>query len=425
MSPGTSRQTGAVLLAGICLVLAWLALHAFRPSETGATSGSEDAQVDESTSTRTAPQTPTPGGLTNVPKTPAPRLELRSRPTPARTQELVDPPADYAPQMLTIDEIRHVLQSAGGPVNPENPQPRVGMTSRIDREIAALAGRVGPFGADYGTRLLATDDPHLRVLGAALLAKAMALDKAATADVADDDDLSVPMQVLEWLYDTGRGDAAVNLQESLLHKYAETDAIQNALLDGAFSEGGGRTALDLIRDVGGDDAIHDVCTALSEDPAQPYAIRMKSLLELRSSVEFDAFRERVRELAEDVDQTERWSAGIEQLARGLNGPAEVMRQAPTLSPATVTSFLIGENPQMLEDLALTCEYVATHADARVAQGTTAYLTQQISVFADRPLGEEPRAALTRIRRALAGISDAERLNHTPPRQGGPPPGANR
>lgn len=422
MSADTNKRAGAILLTGICLVLALLALHAFRPSDPGTTSGSEDARISEVPRPPAAAQTATPDRLTTRPGPPAQPIEPTSPPRPTRKRQLVPPPEDYVPKMLTIDEICHVLQSSERPVNPESPQPSVGITARINREIAALAGKVGPFGADYGTYLLAADDPHLRVLGAALLTKAMALDEAATADVVNDGDMSVPMQVLEWLNDTGSADAAISLQESLLHRYGETDSIQNALLDGTFSEGGGRAALDLIRASADSTMLQDVCTVLSEDPAQPYAVRMKSLLELRSCVKFDVFRERVKELSEEADETERWSAGIQQLARGLKGPAKVMRQAPTLSPATVTSFLIGEDPQMLEDLALTCEYVATHADARVAQGTTVYLTQQVSVFANRPLGEEPRAALTRIRNALVGISDAERLNPSPPGPGGPPPG---
>ena len=318
----------------------------------------------------------------------------------------------------------NAIRQAGNPDNgPEIlPDQPLSATAQLHNLVRRAKTETGPEAIDMGNQLLKAGEPLLRAAGAAILSEADALDAAKLDAIAADADRSVPMNVLGWLRDTGRGSLADSLYAQLRKQGMTSDAIIALINSGSLTGSGSRTALDMVSAGSSLEQAEPLYTSLSANQALDYAVRMKATLLLRDTMDFTGYRNEVNGMASTAtDEDPLWKEGISRLAKSIEGPAQIHEATPALVPSDIDEMLAREYPMMLEDIALRIEYVISHEGCRIKKGTAERLTSQLKKLQELPWSPEQQVSLRRLESAASQLPALEQEGQ-PPNLSPPPPG---
>jgi len=299
------------------------------------------------------------------------------------------------------------------------------MPAQINSFLEESQRSAGPEAVRLGEQLLASTNPVLRVAGLAVLSENDALTADMLRQIAEDEDLAVPINSLGWLRDTGNGNMADSLAALLnVHSFSSDNLID--LIDsGSVDSSGSRAALELLSgDLTAEEA-RDLFSSIGEDETHEYSVRMKATLLLRESLDFESFRSEVNQLQNQATSEDAlWQEGITRLATRLQGPAQVHEGTATLRASDVDELLAREYPMSLEDLAQHLESIVGQEDAYVEQGTADRLNERIDQLKKQPWTEDQQVSLTRIETIAAQLPALEQAeSEAPANATEPPPGA--
>lgn len=320
-------------------------------------------------------------------------------------------------------EPRSVAAGADPPrVAPAPDGPPSSMVAQLRRLVGQARGQIGPEAERMAVQLLAADSPILRVAGAAILSEFDRLGDEALAKIAEDPDLSVPLDVLGWLNDTGRQSHSLALYRALERRGVSSSDLLDLVTSGELTAAGSRMALDLVHGDLGPDEAAGLYEQIGTNSAQEYSVRMKAVLLLRDTMEFVDYREQVNAMRDAAAPGEAlWTEGMSRLATRLVGPVQVHEAPPALTPENVDMMLAREYPTMLEDLALYVEYLANREGMYVGSGAADRLDARIREIEDSPRSEEEQHSLVRLRSLVGYLRSVESTNPPPARASPPPP----
>jgi len=354
--------------------------------------------------TSLSPHPATPGGLTPAapPRIPAAAPgQTAVRPpddTPARPEQPVtrfrptpsDQPAESLPPVFEVDDSDSTQD----------------ITLQVYAFVRESLFDAGPDAVDVARQLLASDKPLLRSTGAILLIEAGQLSDELLATLAADPDPAVALNALGWLSDLGDVRRAEQISALLGQRSADPDVLLDALASDALLEPGRRATLEAVCPLLPPEDAYDLCGSIADDPAEPYGVRMKSAMLLAGATDFEAYRERVAELAEQSDDRT-WSKGLQRLMEQLAGPAEVHAGPPSLTMDTIDVRMSRPYPTMLEDLAQHVESVLSTPQHSIAPDARQTLEEYIEEFSGKPLSETETLSLRRLKSLAARLKAPE------------------
>ncbi len=99
--------------------------------------------------------------------------------------------------------------------------------------------------AMVGFSYLESEEPAKRALGGVMLFFADAFDDDSLGKIVNDEDLSVPLTVFDWVRDFGEGDDADQFRDAMRTRDTSASALFDFAATSASTFGGGRSALDL------------------------------------------------------------------------------------------------------------------------------------------------------------------------------------
>ncbi len=325
----------------------------------------------------------------------------------------------------TADSHRPGADALPRPPDMDRPPLPISMLGQINSHVIQAQRTVGPEVGEYGQGLLDSTNAVLRMAGVAVLAANDGLSEEILGKIASDDDLSVPINAMGWLYDQGHTDAAQLLNESLGSRNLDTQTLLELVDSDGLLESGSRAVLEMLADGLSEEEARAVYESISEDATHAYSVRMKATLLLRDSATFTEFRDTVNTLKNQASADDAlWQEGITRLADNLAGPVAVHENNTSLTASDVDEMLAREYPMTLEDLAQHLEYVAGHDEAFIQEGASARLAEHLAELKDRPWTEDQQVSLARIETIATQLAALERpASEAPPGVPQPPPGA--
>jgi len=337
------------------------------------------------------------------------------------------------PDEKKIKEVSLPPISNTGKVNdsdrpPELDEPDIPITETAQtwNMVRKIISDAGPEAVETGLNMLESEDPKIRQLGAMILVEQGALDDETIAFVANDADPTVSLNTLGWLMDSGGFDQADQLIEQLVTRGLGVNGLMDLMAGDELSESGSRAVLDLLGASMDNEDMADVFSTISKDSAYSYSVRMKAVVLLQDSMEFDDYRNHVKAISTQGDGSSDdalWAEGIERLANRLEGPQEVHMGPAILTPTDIDGMLAREYPMILEDLAQHIEYILSHDDSYVKSGTSEHLEDRLVELKNRPWESEQQVSLRRLEMAVEKLITLEDDSITPPSNYiDPPPG---
>jgi len=299
------------------------------------------------------------------------------------------------------------------------------MSAQMNSIVKQYQATAGPEVLALGQQLLVATNPTLRVVGMALISENNGMSDEVLKQVADDEDISVPLNSLGWLLDTGELESADKLAIFMEGQSVTAGMLENAIDTDALTESGNRAAMNILVDSLTGEESRALFASISEDETHEYSVRMKAAMLLRETLDFDAFRNEIAELNNAADEEDAlWDEGILRLNNSIQGPAEIHSGAPTLTPSDVDMMLAREYPMTLEDMAQQLEYVIRQPNAYIQEGTTERLIQRVAENRNRPQTEDQQPCLTRIETIIEQLPEMEQpLANAPANLPQPPPGS--
>jgi hypothetical protein len=297
-------------------------------------------------------------------------------------------------------------------------------TSPSDADIVGLAREIatasGPEALDHARTMLASEQAGLGVVAAALLVRWPHWDRELFEMVATHPDAATGLFALQGLLDAGRMSEATALRARLAEEWKDvadwSQWVESRALPGTAVRG----LIGLLTDRLNAEERVALLDALTANEKSDYSARMRALLEFQNEFSFTEFRARVRRERDAVaDENGLWHEGLERLAQRLDGPLEVHRGPPVLTPHDVDLMVAREYPAMYEDLALRLELLLRREDRRMGIGVTQRLREAVALARQRPLSNEEQLALQRIETLADQIEESDVSRLAPP----PPPGS--
>ncbi|MBP5545289.1 MAG: hypothetical protein ILM98_14530 [Kiritimatiellae bacterium] len=135
-------------------------------------------------------------------------------------------------------------------------------------------------------RLMASSYSSVRALGAALLVESGAFSSLDAAVLADDDDASVPLSILEWIRERGTASQLAALEAALASRGMTSEDIVAVLTSLSSATGGGREALDLLIKTAPEEDLPELLATVASAEAAAYDVRMQALMALRGAAPF-------------------------------------------------------------------------------------------------------------------------------------------
>jgi hypothetical protein len=313
------------------------------------------------------------------------------------------------------------------PPDMDKPQPPATLLEQINGFVAESKRTAGPQADLLGEQLLNSTNALLQVAGMAVLAENNILTEESIKQISENEDLSVPVNSLGWLFDTGHSDYAETLNSALGSRSISTDDALELIASGKLNSSGARVILDMISDDLTQEEAKAIYKDISVDDSYEYSVRMKALLKLKNEMEFADFRDTVRNVQNNIaDNDAVWKEGVSRLAEKLDGPVAVHTGPPTLTPSNIDEMLAREYPMTLEDLAQKLEYIAANENSYVQQGTAKRLNNRIQQLEERPWTDAQQISLARIKTVAEHLSDLEKADtEAPSNLSIPPPGAEK
>lgn len=313
------------------------------------------------------------------------------------------------------------------PPELDGPNIQITETAQSWDLVRKIIADAGPEAVETGLNMLASDDPKIRQLGAMILVEQGALDDETIAFIASDADATVSLNTLGWLMDSGGIDQVDQLIGQLVTRGLEVNGLMDLMAGDELSESGSRAVLDLLSASMDNESMVDIFSTISKDDAYTYSVRMKAVVLLQDSMEFDDYRNHVNAISTQGDGSSDalWEEGIERLASRLEGPLEVHKGPAILTPDDIDGMLAREYPMILEDLAQRIEYILSHEDSYVKTGTAEHLETRLIELRNRPWESEQQVSLRRLEVAVQKLPALEDESISPPSNYvDPPPGQN-
>lgn len=314
------------------------------------------------------------------------------------------------------------------PVRPpdmDKPEPPASLLEQINRFVAESKRTAGPEADTLGKQLLESTNALLQVAGMAVLAENNILTDDNIKQIADSDDLSVAVNSLGWLFDTGRSEYAEKLNSALGSKNISTDDALKLMASGELNSSGARVILDMLADDMSAEEAKVIYQDISNDDSYEYSVRMKALLKLRDEMSFSDFRDTVRSAQNGIsDNDELWKEGVSRLSEKLDGPVAVHTGPETITPSNIDEMLAREYPMTLEDMAQKLEHIVANEDSYIQHGTAERLNKRLAELKERPWSDAQQISLTRIEVIAANLAKLEKPDtEAPSSMVTPPPGA--
>lgn len=355
---------------------------------------------------------------------------------PARPRSLVSHPT-MRPENENDESLPHRPPppppriQPGEDARPEEPpemhrkEPPPSMSAQMSSLVKQTQATAGPDALALGEQLLIATNSTLRVVGMALISENNGMSDDVLKQVANDEDLSVPLNSLGWLLDAGEMDSADKLTSFMEGQSITASMLENAIDTDALTESGNRAAMNILVDSLTGEESRALFASISEDETHEYSVRMKATLLLQEILDFESFRNEVGELSKAAGEEDAlWNEGIQRLNNSIQGPAEIHSGAPTLTPSDIDMMLAREYPKTLEDMAQQLEYITRQPNAYVLEGTTENLIQNVAELRNRPQSEDQQLCLTRIETIIEQLPELEQpLANAPANLPQPPPGS--
>ena len=131
-----------------------------------------------------------------------------------------------------------------------------------------------------GRRLLKARSAEDRALGGVLLFLNQELDWNASAAVAKDGNLLVPLAVFDWIRDFGSDDEVATFYEALGAREISDEELTAFLETSASQVAGGRSALDLLLARNDEETVSDALEPVVLSPGVAYDVREQALFKL-------------------------------------------------------------------------------------------------------------------------------------------------
>lgn len=299
------------------------------------------------------------------------------------------------------------------------------MLAQINGFVAESKCTAGPEANALGEQLLNSTNPLLRVAGVAVLSENDGLTEDILKKIASDKDMSVAINSIGWMSDSGYADASKSINEILSKRGISKDDLLDLIAGNDLNSSGSRFALEMLGDKITEEEAVDVYGSVGADEAMAYSVRMKALLELKKKLGFVAYRDIVNELNDNSSAEDAvWKEGIKRLADSLEGPVPALSGPVVLTPDNIDEALSREYPMTLEDMAQKLENAVSSDDSFIQKGTAERLQERLEKLNDRPWDEEQQISLNRINAILESLAAKERpVTEAPPNFIEPPPGA--
>ncbi|MCX7590678.1 MAG: hypothetical protein N2255_03520 [Kiritimatiellae bacterium] len=308
------------------------------------------------------------------------------------------------------------IGNSDGPTEPDGEE-LASMAAQMRRFIEQARAESGPDADLLGRQLLRSKEPLLRVAGVAVLSELDGVDEEILRTVAADQNLSVLVGAIGWLYDTGNREGAKFLGNALRARNLGVETLAELMFSETLDATGQRALLRMLEEgmIPAEEAENILHLVLDED-ALPYSVRMQALYQLRDRTEFESFRRIVNSLLSEAEkaQDEVWREGLSRLANRLKGPVKIHAGPPVLTPHDVEEMLARPFPMMLEDLALFVEYVIRKPQSYVQKGTSHRLLTCLQEVARQPLSEDEQNALRRLESFILPLGSMEKEEPVPP-----------
>ena len=184
-------------------------------------------------------------------------------PAPSDGTRSSDPPSSSPPSTVKAPTLRSL-------------QPELAFGNRV-RELRALSAHVQ---VTKGRQLLSSTSAEDRALGGVLLFLNAALDDRLMQRVADDQTLSVPLVVFDWIRDFGADDEIAAFAELLADRNISSDELVAYAMESAAQPGGGRSALDLLLPRFDEEELADGLMPVASAQGASYDVREQTLFKL-------------------------------------------------------------------------------------------------------------------------------------------------
>lgn len=266
--------------------------------------------------------------------------------------------------------------------------------------------------AAEGSALLSSGSPEDRAMGGVMLFLADALDDGAIDVLMADEDLGVPLTLLDWVRDFGTEDGAATLADRFRSRGVSRDDLYAYASASKRTFGGGRSALDLwLRDFAADGSEGAALAGMLVSPEASYDVRAQGLLKLLEPVTRRLGEETLAAIPSDGDST-LWAQFADKIARlaEIGDEGDDCKIWDSQSP--VVYFLTQDESALpARDLANYLEYALRRDDQEVEpnieEGTWEFANDYLETM--RPLADslslEEVDALDRIACALDKLVD--------------------
>lgn len=288
---------------------------------------------------------------------------------------------------------------------PESPEgfddmPILSPSSQLSRTIEQMQNSALVPLDEYGRTMLSSTNATLRAMGAILMFKGGALDETVLQQIADDEDVAVPILVLEWIRDYGNLDKAGELAGLLVGRGLDTEWLADQIMTNRFAMGGGRVAVDLLADSLSEEDRWDMLGEIAMEEDVHYALRMRSLLRLGEEPDEAQFRETLARIHEaTANEGEDWEHAMDLLDMRVWND-EGTELAPRDEVTTRDLYIIFENDYtfIVQDAALYLESRLRNPDVVVEPGSSEIVAEFLKDFPDwnRDWNVEDEEALQRL-----------------------------
>lgn len=285
-------------------------------------------------------------------------------------------------------------------------------------------------------QLLGSEDATLSALGALMHFRGNGnwLDRSTIDKLLQLGDPSAVLMVLGWLQENGFGASAQELLQSWKRNGFDASVLAELLTNSGLEPGAARYAISLLPSSLPREEARNILEQVAREAREASAVRLAAALYLRDTMPFDEYQQAIESMSRNarkdtvpapppdagdgagrpdpnrLDPAEQraWQFSIGRLASQVSGPVDAVSGPVRITSDDVEILFENRGYATLAITALQLEYVLSHPDSLVGQGTSQRLREYLEPIKDEELSGDDILCLRRIETSLQRLPAVER-----------------
>lgn len=285
-------------------------------------------------------------------------------------------------------------------------------------------------------QLMASNDSTLCALGALMHFRGNGnwLDRTTIDKLLSLGDPSAVLMALGWLQDNGFGASAQELLQTWKRNGFDASVVAELLVNSGLEPGAARYAISLLPSGLPREEARTILEQVAREAREASAVRLAAALYLRDTMPFDEYQQAIESMSRssrkdtvptpppgatdnagrpdpnrvDPGEQRAWQISIGRLASQVSGPVDAVSGPVRLTSDDVEVLFENRGYATLAVTALQLEYVLSHPDSLVGQGTSQRLREYLGPIREEELSEDDILCMRRIEASLQRLPAVER-----------------